>query len=213
MKDVVVLISGNGSNLQAIINVLSNCVHKGRISAVFSDKASAYGLQRAKNAGIPSIFIDPDLFDTRDAFDSELMRQIDMFEPGLIVLAGYMRILNDKFVQHYWGRIMNIHPSLLPKYPGINTCQRAILSGDKQHGTSVHFVTEQLDKGPVILQARVPILKDDTIKTLSKRIQMQEYKIYPIVIKWFLEDRLKMRLKKVFLDEEQLGPHGYVGKL
>ncbi|MCG6450821.1 phosphoribosylglycinamide formyltransferase, partial [Vibrio parahaemolyticus] len=145
------------------------------------NKATAYGLERAKKAGAAAIFIDPKAFETRDAFDYALMQQIDEYQPDLIVLAGYMRILSNEFVRHYLGRMINLHPSLLPKYPGLNTYQRAIHAGDEEHGTSVHFVTEQLDGGPVILQARVPIFDEDTVETLTKRVQSQEYRIYPLV--------------------------------
>ena len=140
------------------------------------------------------------------------MKQIDEYSPDLIVLAGYMRILSGEFVRHYMGRMINIHPSLLPKYPGLNTYQRAIHAGDEEHGTSVHFVTEQLDGGPVILQAKVPIFDDDTIDTLTERVQTQEYKIYPLVVEWFVNDRLEMRGGKAFLDGKQLGIHGYASE-
>jgi phosphoribosylglycinamide formyltransferase-1 len=137
------------------------------------------------------------------------MKQIDEYQPDVIVLAGYMRILSSEFVRHYMGRMINIHPSLLPKYPGLNTYQRAIHAGDEEHGTSVHFVTEQLDGGPVILQAKVPIFDEDTVEKLTERVQTQEHKIYPMVVKWLVEERLEMKNGKAFLDGEQLGMHGY----
>ena len=209
MKSIVVLISGNGSNLQAIIDACESSIDSGKVTAVFSNKATAYGLERAKKAGAAGIFIDPNDFDTRDAFDKELMRQIDGYEPDLVILAGYMRILSGEFVRHYLGRMINIHPSLLPKYPGLNTYQRAIHAGDEEHGTSVHFVTEQLDGGPVILQAKVPIFDEDTVDVLTERVQTQEHKIYPLVAKWFVDGRLEMKAGKAFLDGDQLGIHGY----
>ena len=209
MKSIVVLISGNGSNLQAIIDACESSIDSGKVTAVFSNKATAYGLERAKKAGAAGIFIDPNDFDTRDAFDKELMRQIDGYEPDLVILAGYMRILSGEFVRHYLGRMINIHPSLLPKYPGLNTYQRAIHAGDEEHGTSVHFVTEQLDGGPVILQAKVPIFDEDTVDVLTERVQTQEHKIYPLVAKWFVDGRLEMKSGKAFLDGDQLGIHGY----
>ncbi|MHC6528111.1 phosphoribosylglycinamide formyltransferase [Vibrio proteolyticus] len=212
MKSIVVLVSGNGSNLQAIIDACETSINNGKVTAVFSNKATAYALERAKKAGAAGIFLDPKSFDTRDAFDHELMKQIDEYSPDLIVLAGYMRILSGEFVRHYMGRMINIHPSLLPKYPGLNTYQRAIHAGDEEHGTSVHFVTEQLDGGPVILQAKVPIFDDDTIDTLTERVQTQEYKIYPLVVEWFVNDRLEMRGGKAFLDGKQLGIHGYASE-
>ncbi|WP_154180317.1 phosphoribosylglycinamide formyltransferase [Vibrio furnissii] len=209
MKSIVVLVSGNGSNLQAIIDACETSINDGKVTAVFSNKATAYGLERAKKAGAAAIFIDPKAFETRDAFDYALMQQIDEYQPDLIVLAGYMRILSNEFVRHYLGRMINLHPSLLPKYPGLNTYQRAIHAGDEEHGTSVHFVTEQLDGGPVILQARVPIFDEDTVETLTKRVQSQEYRIYPLVTQWFVEGRLEMKEGKAFLDGQPLGMHGY----
>ncbi|QIA63951.1 phosphoribosylglycinamide formyltransferase [Vibrio astriarenae] len=209
MKSIVVLVSGNGSNLQAIIDACETNIDNGKVTAVFSNKATAYALERAEKAGAAANFLDPDAFDTRDAFDKELMRQMDEYQPDLIILAGYMRILSGEFVRHYLGRMINIHPSLLPKYPGLNTYQRAIHAGDEEHGTSVHFVTEQLDGGPVILQAKVPIFEEDNVESLTERVQTQEHKIYPMVAKWFVEERLEMRQGKAFLDGKQLGIHGH----
>ncbi|MGC9404094.1 MULTISPECIES: phosphoribosylglycinamide formyltransferase [Vibrio] len=209
MKSIVVLVSGNGSNLQAIIDACETSIDSGKVTAVFSNKATAFALERAKKAGADGIFIDPEAFDTRDAFDRELMRQMDGYQPDLIILAGYMRILSGEFVRHFLGRMINIHPSLLPKYPGLNTYQRAIHAGDEEHGTSVHFVTEQLDGGPVILQAKVPIFDEDTVEVLTERVQTQEHKIYPLVAQWFVDGRLKMEDGKAFLDGEKLGIHGY----
>ncbi|NRB69802.1 MAG: phosphoribosylglycinamide formyltransferase [Vibrio sp.] len=210
MKSIVVLVSGNGSNLQAIIDACETKISTGRVTAVFSNKATAYGLERAKKAGAAAHSLDPKSFDTRDAFDHELMKQIDEHKPDVIVLAGYMRILSGEFVRHYRGRMINIHPSLLPKYPGLNTYQRAIHAGDEEHGTSVHFVTEQLDGGPVILQAKVPIFDEDTVETLTERVQTQEHKIYPLVVQWLVEERLIMKdEKEAYLDGKLLGIHGY----
>ncbi|RJX74254.1 phosphoribosylglycinamide formyltransferase [Vibrio sinensis] len=210
MKSIVVLVSGNGTNLQAIIDACETNISNGKVTAVFSNKAEAFALERAKKAGAAGIFLDPNDFDTRDAFDQELMRQIDEYEPTLLILAGYMRILSGEFVRHYMGRMINIHPSLLPKYPGLNTYQRAIHAGDEEHGTSVHFVTEQLDGGPVILQAKVPIFDEDTVETLTQRVQTQEHLIYPMVTKWFVEGRLEMRDgKSAYLDGTLLSMYGY----
>jgi phosphoribosylglycinamide formyltransferase-1 len=211
MKSIVVLISGNGSNLQAILDACETSITSGKVTAVFSNKADAYGLERAKKAGAAAEFIDPKAFETRDAFDHALMESIDQYQPDLIVLAGSMRILSGEFVRHYLGRMINIHPSLLPKYPGLNTYQRAIHAGDEEHGTSVHFVTEQLDGGPVIYQARVPIFDEDTVDTLTKRVQAEEHKIYPLVTQWFVEGRLAMKEGKAYLDDKELGIHGYLG--
>ncbi|MCE0494410.1 phosphoribosylglycinamide formyltransferase [Vibrio salinus] len=210
MKSVVVLISGNGTNLQAILDACDTSIKDGKVTAVFSNKATAYGLERAKKAGADAVFIDPKAFDTRDAFDRSLMEQIDEHTPDLIVLAGYMRILSGEFVRHYLGRMINIHPSLLPKYPGLNTYQRAIHAGDEEHGTSVHFVTEQLDGGPVIMQARIPILDEDTVESLTKKVQEKEHIIYPLVVQWFVENRLEMKEGKAFLDGEPLGMNGFI---
>ncbi|WP_100752759.1 phosphoribosylglycinamide formyltransferase [Vibrio salilacus] len=210
MKSIVVLVSGNGTNLQAIIDACNSNITNGRVTAVFSNKANVYALERAEKAGAGAHFLDSKAFDTRDAFDHELMKQIDEYAPDVIVLAGYMRILSGEFVRHYMGRMINIHPSLLPKYPGLNTYQRAIHAGDEEHGTSVHFVTEQLDGGPVILQAKVPIFDEDTVETLTERVQNQEHRIYPMVVKWLVEERLTMKDgKEAYLDGERLGMHGY----
>ena len=155
MKNIVVLISGNGSNLQAILEACEANMPNAQVAAVFSNKADAYGLERAKQFDVNGHFVDPKAFGSREDFDAELMKQIDEYQPNVIVLAGYMRILSSAFVSHYLGKMLNIHPSLLPKYPGLHTHQRAIDAGDKEHGTSVHFVTEELDGGPVVLQAKV----------------------------------------------------------
>ena len=209
MKKIVVLISGNGSNLQAILDACDSGHISGSVAAVFSDQSDAFGLKRAEKANVPAIFSGPKTFASRADFDADLMRQIDGYQPDLVVLAGYMRILSDEFVHHYMGRMINIHPSLLPKHTGLNTHQRAIEAGDQEHGTSVHFVTEELDCGPVILQAKVPVFTGDTPDQLKERVQSQEYKIYPLTIKWFLQDRLKMINGKAVLDGEELGASGY----
>lgn len=215
MKNIVVLISGSGSNLQAIIDICESGKIQAKVTAVFSNKSDAYGLERAKTHGIPAHSLSvqdylggegkPD----RQAFDTELMAQIDTYQPDLIILAGYMRILSPNFVQHYLGKMLNIHPSLLPKYSGLHTHQRAIDAGDTEHGTSVHFVTEELDGGPVILQAKVPVFEDDTADDLAQRVLVQEHHIYPLVTKWFIEGRLSMKDGQAYLDETALGLHGY----
>jgi phosphoribosylglycinamide formyltransferase-1 len=209
MKRIVVLVSGNGSNLQAIIDSCGTRIPNADVVAVFSNKSDAYGLERARQSAIADCFVDPKTFDTREQFDAHLMTQIDSYQPDLIVLAGYMRILSSEFVCHYLGKMINIHPSLLPKYPGLHTHQRAIDAKDSEHGTSVHFVTEELDGGPVILQAKVPIFSDDTTDSLTERVQVQEHDIYPLTIRWFLEGRLAMVEGKAALDNKILGPSGY----
>ncbi|MDK9738561.1 phosphoribosylglycinamide formyltransferase [Vibrio sp. D404a] len=208
-KNIVVLVSGSGSNLQAIIDACQNQHIHASVKAVFSNKAEAFGLERARAVDIPAHSINPKEFESREAFDSELMNQIDAYQPDLIVLAGYMRILSAEFVRHYLGRMVNIHPSLLPKYPGLHTHQRAIDAQDKEHGTSVHFVTEELDGGPVILQAKVPVFAEDDADILASRVLTQEHQIYPLVCKWFSEDRLAMKDGQAYLDDKALGKHGY----
>ncbi|MFM2658166.1 MULTISPECIES: phosphoribosylglycinamide formyltransferase [Vibrio] len=212
MKNIVVLISGNGSNLQAILEACEANMPNAQVAAVFSNKADAYGLERAKQFDVNGHFVDPKAFESREDFDAELMKQIDEYQPDVIVLAGYMRILSSAFVSHYLGKMINIHPSLLPKYPGLHTHQRAIDAGDKEHGTSVHFVTEELDGGPVVLQAKVPVFEDDDADALAARVQTQEHNIYPMVTKWLVEGRLSMTEGKAYLDGFELGAHGYAAE-
>lgn len=206
---IVVLVSGNGSNLQTILDNCEQGLINGKVSAVFSNKADAYALERATNADVPAVFVNPKDFADRDTFDAELMAQIDQHQPDLIVLAGYMRILSADFVQHYAGKMLNIHPSLLPKYPGLDTHQRAIDNGDEEHGASVHFVTPELDAGPVILQAKVPVFSDDTAEEVASRVHEQEHMIYPMVIQWFCANRLGMVNDTAVLDGETLPESGY----
>ncbi|HEA16793.1 hypothetical protein LCGC14_2439130 [marine sediment metagenome] len=205
---LVVLISGSGSNLQAIIDACNNGEINANIAAVISNKADAYGLERAKQAGIATAVLSHKDFDSREAYDAELMHVIDSFAPNLVVLAGFMRILTPSLVQKFKGKMLNIHPSLLPKYQGLNTHQRAIDAKDDVHGVSVHFVTEELDGGPVILQAKVPVLAEDTADTLAQRVHAQEHIIYPLVVKWFSEQRLTMEADYAVLDKKQLPAHG-----
>lgn len=209
MKKIVVLVSGQGSNLQALIDACRQGGLHASIAAVFSNKAGAYGLERARDAGIPAHSLDARDFADRAAFDAALAEQIDAFAPDLIVLAGYMRILSAEFVRHYAGRMLNIHPSLLPKYPGLHTHRLALANGDAEHGTSVHFVTEELDGGPVILQARVPVFDGDSEEDLQARIQVQEHQIYPLVAQWFVTGRLIMQEGAAWLDGGRLPPEGY----
>ncbi|NOJ07972.1 phosphoribosylglycinamide formyltransferase [Vibrio splendidus] len=208
-KNIVVLVSGSGSNLQAILDACDSHTIDASVKAVFSNKADAFGLERAESAGVHAHSVNPKEFNSREEFDHELMVQIDAYQPDLIVLAGYMRILSSEFVRHYAGKMINIHPSLLPKYPGLHTHQRAIDAKDKEHGTSVHFVTEELDGGPVILQAKVPVFEGDDADMLASRVLTQEHCIYPMVCKWFAEDRLSMANGQAILDGKPLGKHGY----
>ena len=206
---IVVLISGSGTNLQAIIDACKSPQYPGEVVGVISNKADAYGLVRAKNDNIDTLALSHKDFDSREAYDAALKENIDAFEPDLIVLAGFMRILTPAFVQHFSGKLLNIHPSLLPKYQGLNTHQRAIDAKDSEHGVSVHFVTEELDGGPVILQAKVPVFEDDDADMLASRVLTQEHSIYPMVCKWFAEDRLSMVNGQAVLDGKALGKHGY----
>lgn len=208
-KRIIVLVSGNGSNLQAIINACQNNLINGKIVAVISNKPDVYSLMRAKQANIPSHVINHKEFATREAFDHQLQLQIEQYQPDLIVLAGYMRILTPHFVQHYSGKMLNIHPSLLPKYPGLNTHRRAMEAGDKEHGTTVHFVTDELDGGPIILQAKVPIFDNDEEQDIVERVLTQEHQIYPLVIKWFCDDRLTMINGRAYLDQTMIPKSGY----
>jgi phosphoribosylglycinamide formyltransferase-1 len=208
-KSIVVLISGNGSNLQAIIDDISQQKINGKIAAVIANQETAYGLTRAKDAGIPAIFIDHKSFASRQEYDVKMVECINEFSPSLIVLAGFMRILTPAFVEHFKGRMLNIHPSLLPKYKGLDTHQRAINAGDKEHGASVHFVTPELDGGPVVLQSKVPVFEQQNPQELADRVQQQERQMYPLVIKWFCEDRLNMIDNNAVLDDQILAEEGY----
>jgi phosphoribosylglycinamide formyltransferase-1 len=197
---LVVLISGSGSNLQAIMDAVAAEKLPASIAAVVSNRADAYGLQRAADAGIATATVDHTQFDSRGAFDAALQEVIDSYQPDLLVLAGFMRILTPAFVSHYTGRMLNIHPSLLPLYKGVRTHQRALDDGAKEHGVSVHFVTPELDGGPVIMQAKVPVLPSDTAESLAQRVLVQEHVIYPRIVKWFVEGRLKLEGNQVLLD-------------
>lgn len=206
---VVVLISGSGSNLQALIDGINSGDLPIEIAAVISNRPEVMGLTRASKAGIPTLVLDHKNYATREAFDIELMRTIDAYTPGLVVLAGFMRILTPAFTEHYLGRMLNIHPSLLPKFQGLHTHQRAIDAGESHHGVSVHFVTAELDGGPVAIQARVPVLTSDDASLLAKRVQRQEHVIYPLAVKWFAEGKLRMADGKAELDGELLAESGY----
>ena len=189
---IVILISGRGSNLQSIIDAVASDMLPVEIRAVISNRPVAEGLQRATQAGIPATVIDHSLYSDRAKFDQALREGIERWQPGLIVLAGFMRILTAGFVHHYQGRMLNIHPSLLPDFPGLRTHQRALESGCKQHGASIHSVTAAVDGGPVVLQARVPVYQQDTVTTLATRVLEQEHRLYPLAIRWFAEQRLRL---------------------
>ncbi|MFN3358359.1 MAG: phosphoribosylglycinamide formyltransferase [Pseudomonas sp.] len=208
--DVVVLLSGTGSNLQALIDSTRTGDSPVRIAAVISNRSDAYGLQRASDAGIETRSLDHKAFDGREAFDAALVELIDAFNPKLVVLAGFMRILSADFVRHYEGRLLNIHPSLLPKYKGMHTHQRAIDAGDSEHGCSVHFVTEELDGGPLVVQAVVPVQSDDSAQTLAQRVHTQEHRIYPLAVRWFAEGRLILGDQGALLDGQLLAASGHL---
>jgi len=203
-KRIAVLISGSGSNLQALIDHQQTHSDLYQIVLVISNKADAYGLQRAEKAGIEHTVIDHKLFTDRESFDAELQSVLDQCQVDLVVLAGFMRILTEGFTRHFLGRMLNIHPSLLPKYPGLHTHQRALDAGDKEHGLSVHFVTPELDGGPAILQAKVCIEDDDTVESLQNKVHQQEHLAYPLVVQWFAEGRLKFEDGQAWFNQNQL---------
>ena len=188
---VVALVSGGGSNLQALIDAQAAGLPF-RIVAVVSNRADALGLDRARRHGIPAEILSHRDYPDRASYDADLQRLIDRHDPGLVVLAGFMRILTPEFVNQYRGRMLNIHPSLLPKFRGLHTHQRALDAGETEHGASVHFVTAELDGGPVILRARVPVLPEDDAATLAARVLEQEHRIYPAAVGWFAEERLRL---------------------
>jgi len=201
---IVALISGGGTNLQAIIDASARDEFNGQIKAVISNRADAYGLKRAEAASISTEVVDHTLHENRTSFDQELKRCVSKYHPGLIVMAGFMRILTEEFINPFQGRMFNIHPSLLPQYRGLHTHRRALEAGDKQHGCSVHFATNELDGGPIVLQASVPVLKDDTPESLAKRVLQKEHIIYPLCIKWFCEGRIAMLDGRVIMDGRPL---------
>ncbi|MDO2951766.1 phosphoribosylglycinamide formyltransferase [Aeromonas simiae] len=209
MKRILVLISGNGSNLQAILDACQEGRVAGEVVAVVSNKGEAYGLTRARAAGCATEVLEVAGFADRAEYDAALGDLVEGYRPDLIVMAGFMRILSPAFIARFHGRMLNIHPSLLPKFQGLHTHRRAIEAGESEHGASVHFVTEELDGGPVVLQARVPIFEGDTEAEVAARVQVQEHAIYPLVVSWFCMGRLVMMQDKALMDGEPLGPAGY----
>ena len=187
MKNIVILISGGGSNMAAIVRAARQEQWPARIAAVISNKAEAGGLQIAASEGIPTAVVDHKQYDSRDSFDAALREAIDAYSPDLVVLAGFMRILTAPFVEHYAGRMLNIHPSLLPKYPGLHTHRQALAAGDARHGATVHVVTAELDHGPVLDQAEIDVLPGDTEASLAARLLAEEHKLYPRAIRAFLD--------------------------
>ncbi|MDR3425958.1 MULTISPECIES: phosphoribosylglycinamide formyltransferase [Silvimonas] len=194
MKNIVILVSGRGSNMQAIVEAN---IPQARIAAVISNRPDAGGLAWAAARGIATAALDHTQFADRATFDSALAQLIDGYEPDLVVLAGFMRILTDGFVNHYAGRLINVHPSLLPAFTGLHTHQRAIDEGVKLAGCTIHFVTAELDHGPIIAQAAVPVLEDDTAIALAERILIEEHQLYPLAVQWFVQGRLHIEGHRV----------------
>lgn len=204
---VVVLVSGSGSNLQALIDGQRSGTLPIDIRAVVSNRPDAYGLERAQAAGIATETLDHRRFTDRESYDTALRERVDSYRPGLVVLAGFMRILTDPLVEHFHGRMLNIHPSLLPAFRGLHTHRRALEAGHRQHGCTVHFVTPALDAGPLVAQGVVPVEPGDTEERLAARVQQQEHRVYPLVVRWFAEARVRLDGDTVLLDERPLkGP-------
>ena len=203
---LIVLISGNGSNLQAIIDQIEQGQLAVQISAVISNRADAYGLTRARQHHIPTHIIDHHNYADRESFEQALSEVIEDYQPDLIVLAGFMRILTTAFVEKYLGKMINIHPSLLPRYQGLNTHARVLQANEEEHGATVHYVVPELDSGPVILQARVPVLPTDTPQTLEQRVHDAEYQIYPEAIRRIALGQLSFRNGEVYYDQHPIKP-------
>lgn len=209
MKKIVVLISGHGMNLQAMIDARKSSYINAEIVGVFSNQSDAFGLQRAKSAGIfHRTFLRSD-YANNLAMDRHIGDEIDNLGADLIVLAGYMKILSAEFTQRFAGKILNIHPSLLPKYSGLHTYQRVMEAGETEHGMTIHFVNEKVDGGAIVLQAKVPIFPEDNITDIEDRVKEQEIRFYPLVIKWFVEGRLRLIDNHAYLDGNRLPPQGY----
>lgn len=206
MKNIVILISGRGSNMEAIVRA---GIPGARVAAVISNRPDAKGLEIARGFGIEAVALDHKAFADREAFDLALAAEIERFTPDLVVLAGYMRILTDAFVRRFEGRMLNIHPSLLPCFTGLHTHRRAIEAGVKVAGTTVHFVTPELDDGPIVIQAVVPVLPDDDEDSLAARVLVQEHRIYPQAVRWFVEGRLAIANGRVRLRDASSGPLGW----
>jgi phosphoribosylglycinamide formyltransferase-1 len=200
MKNIVILISGRGSNMEAVVRAAQAEQWPARIAAVISNKADAKGLEFAASHGIPTAVVSNKDYPSREAFDAALQEVIDGFNPDLVVLAGFMRILTPGFVAHYENRMLNIHPSLLPLFPGLHTHEQALATGVATHGATVHFVTAELDHGPLVDQVSVPVLPGDTADVLAARVLQQEHVMYPRAIRWFIEGRLKVEDGKVNID-------------
>ncbi|MEM9172897.1 MAG: phosphoribosylglycinamide formyltransferase [Pseudomonadota bacterium] len=201
---VAILISGSGSNLQAFIDEIAEGGYPAQICGVVSDKPSAYGLQRADSAGLPTRVVRRGDYPSRDAFDAGLLQALTALQPDIVVLAGFMRILRGEIVARYAGRLLNIHPALLPKYKGLDTHARCLANGDPVHGSTVHFVTAELDDGPGIIQAQLEVAPEDDVASLQQRVQALEHRIYPMAVRWLAEGRLAFLDGQVVLDEQPL---------
>lgn len=211
-KRIVILISGSGTNM---LNIAEQCAEQrvaGKVVAVIANKADAAGIAKAAELGLETAVLAHGDFASREAYDQALAELVASYQPDVVVLAGFMRILTAEFVQPFQGRLLNIHPSLLPKYKGLHTHERALANGDTEHGVSVHFVTEELDGGPVILQAKIPIFDGDTIDDLQQRVHEQEYRMYPLVVNWLCSERLRLTAVGAELDGQLLGPSGYAAE-
>jgi phosphoribosylglycinamide formyltransferase-1 len=207
---IAVLISGSGSNLQAILDAcISNSINAD-LCLVLSNREDAFGLERAKKASVPTLVLDHSQYQSREDYDTALVSALSPYKPDLVILAGFMRILTPIFTESFAGKLVNIHPSLLPKYPGLNTHQRALEAGDTYQGATVHFVTHELDGGPPILQGRVKIRSSDTAESLAARILTEvEHKIYPLAVQWLVQNRVEMRDGAAWMDGELLGNTGF----
>lgn len=212
-KNAVVLISGNGSNLQSIIDHIENGGLNINLACVLSNKSDAFGLKRAAKHGIEHIVIPEEMDESREAYDQRLIKHLSSCQADIVLLAGFMRILSDGFVEKYKGHMLNIHPALLPEYKGLNTHQRVLDAGDSEHGASVHFVTPELDGGPVIMQTTIPVLPDDNKYTLADRLLEKEHLLYPAVIKLYAENRLRLDRNMVLIDNRPINKPLLLGEL
>jgi phosphoribosylglycinamide formyltransferase-1 len=203
MKSIVILISGRGSNMESLLKAVADGLLPVRVAAVISNRPDAKGLEIAAVQEVETCVVDHTRFDSRESFDAAMIKTIDSYAPDLVVLAGFMRILTDDFVRRYEGRLLNIHPSLLPSFPGLHTHRQALAEGVRVHGCTVHFVTSQLDHGPVVVQAAVPVLDGDDEATLAARVLVQEHQIYPMAVRWFAEERLRLVDGHVVFEAEQ----------
>ena len=204
MHSIVSLISGRGSNFEAIYKAAQAKSWDVRFTGLIANQLEAKGLAFAKSVGIPAAVIDHRAYPSREAFDRALMQQIDAFSADLVVLAGFMRILTPGLIEHYEGRMMNIHPSLLPRFPGLHTHERALEAGDRVHGATVHFVSTGVDEGPIICQSEVPVLPTDTPSELAARVLKTEHQIYPLAVEWFIQGRLQITGNRVRVDPPEL---------